>query len=392
MFARMTPARKSLRRITALAALTFLAACGAVVVPGGDVGQRVSPGATVPVALLVPSGSGQPSDELLAANLENAARMAIADLNGAEIDLRVYSTAGNPAIAADAATRAVNDGAKVILGPLYAEAANAAAVAVAGRNVNVLAFSNNPSVAGGNLFILGPTFSNTANRLAQFGTRRGLSRYLVVHGENVQGQVGRDAILNAVSANGGQVVGTLSYPLTQQAIFDAAPSITSAAQSAGADVVFTTAGPESDLPILATALRDRGLSNAETPLMGITRWDTIPQILAQPGVQNGYFALPDALRASIFETNYSANYGQRPHPLAGLAYDGIAAIGALVANGDGSLTRSALTQAQGFQGTTGVFRLLPNGMNERALAVATVRNNQVVILEAAPRRFGTGGL
>ena len=392
MFARMTPARKSLRRITALAALTFLAACGAVVGPVGDVGQRVTPGAAVPVALLVPSGSGQPSDELLAANLENAARMAIADLNGAEIDLRVYSTAGNPAIAADAATRAVNDGAKVILGPLYAEAANAAAVAVAGRNVNVLAFSNNPSVAGGNLFILGPTFSNTANRLAQFGTQRGLSRYLVVHGENVQGQVGRDAILNAVSANGGQVVGTLSYPLTQQAIFDAAPSITSAAQSAGADVVFTTAGPESDLPILATALRDRGLSNAETPLMGITRWDTIPQILAQPGVQNGYFALPDALRASIFETNYSANYGQRPHPLAGLAYDGIAAIGALVANGDGSLTRSALTQAQGFQGTTGVFRLLPNGMNERALAVATVRNNQVVILEAAPRRFGTGGL
>ena len=391
MFARMTSTRKVIGRVTALAAMAWLAACETVVPPAADSGQRIAPGSAVQVALLVPSGSGQPSDELLARNLENAARMAIADLNGAEVDLRVYSTAGNPALAADAATRAVNDGAKVILGPLYAEAANAAAVAVAGRNVNVLAFSNNPSVAGGNLFILGPTFANTANRLAQFGAGRGLSRYLVVHGENVQGQVGREAIAAAVRGNGGQVVGTLAYPLTQQGIFDLAPTIASTAQSSGADVVFTTAGPESDLPILATALRDRGLSTVESPLMGLTRWDTIPQILAQPGLQNGYFALPDASRASIFEASYTANYGQRPHPLAGLAYDGIAAIGALVANGDGALTRSALTQSQGFQGTTGVFRLLSSGLNERALAVATIRNGQVVILEAAPRRFGFGG-
>jgi hypothetical protein len=79
--------------------------------------------------------------------------------------------------------------------------------------------------------------------------------------------------------------------------------------------------------------------------------------------------------------------------LAGLAYDGIAAIGALVASGNpNALTKQALTSPQGFQGTAGIFRLLPNGLNERGLAVATIRNNQVVILEQAPRSFGRAGL
>ena len=93
-----------------------------------------------------------------------------------------------------------------------------------------------------------------------------------------------------------------------------------------------------------------------------------------------------------FEARYASIYGDAPHPLAGLAYDGIAAIGALAASGNANaLTKSALTTPQGFQGTQGIFRLRPNGLNERGLAVATVRNNQVVVLEAAPRSFGGAG-
>ena len=76
-----------------------------------------------------------------------------------------------------------------------------------------------------------------------------------------------------------------------------------------------------------------------------------------------------------------------------LAYDGIAAIGALAAAGNAdAVTKSALTQPQGFRGTSGVFRLLPNGLNERGLAVATFQENQVVILEQAPRSCGGPGL
>ena len=395
MFARLTTTRKAASRLFAFMSLVWLAACdvGGIVSPGQNTGQAIVPGAPVQVALLVPGGSGQNSDSFLASNLENAARLAISDLSGVQIDLRVYNTAGNAQQAASVAVQAVNDGAKIILGPLYGEAANAAGVAVAGRNVNVLAFSNNPTIAGGNVFVLGPTFGNTANRLVSYANRQGISRYMIVHGEDLQGQVGRDAIATAVRNAGGQIVGIESYPLSQAGIQGSAGRIAAATNNGGADAVFMTAGVNADLPILATALPEAGINPNSTRYIGLTRWDAAPQALALPGLQGGLFAIPDQGLHNLFESRYAAAYGSQPHPLSGLAYDGIAAIGALIAQGNANaLTKQALTSPQGFQGTNGIFRFRPNGLNERGLAVATIQNNQVVILEPAPRSFGGAGL
>jgi len=392
MFAGFFHRRKALAMLAALAALTACVEIGAPVAGGGTAGPPIDPSAPVQVALLVPSGSGAATDDFIARNLENAARLAISDLSGVAIDLRVYSTAGDPAQAASAAAMAVNDGASIILGPVYAEEANAAGVAVAGTGINLLAFSNNPTIAGGNVFILGPTFRNTADRLVRFGRGTGIDSYMIVHADDLQGVIGRDAIASAVRANGGTLAGVAGYPLSQQGIIAAAPQIAAAAQAAGADAVFLTAGVNADLPFVATALPEAGLSPASVRFIGLTRWNAVPQALALPGIQGGLFALPDQQMTGIFESRYSTAYGEAPHPLAGLAYDGIAAIGALVARGDrNALSRGSLTQGQGFQGTSGIFRLLPDGTSERGLAVAEVRNNQVVILAPAPRSFGGAG-
>lgn len=394
MFARLSSARKAVARLFAFLSIAWMAACapGGIASTGGNSGQRIDPNVPVQVALLIPGGSGAGSDSLLAANLENAARLAISDLNGVKIDLRVYNTGADPLQAASVATRAVDDGAKIILGPLFGEAANAAGIAVAPRNVNVLAFSNNPTIAGGNVFILGATFQNTANHLVQYASRKGISRYMIVYGDDLQGQLGRDAIANAVRNFGGQVSGSESYPLSQQGIVSSAARIAAATKAGGATAVFTTGDVAADLPILATALPEAGVDPAVTQYLGLTRWNAVPQALSLPGLQGGLFALPDQGMSSLFENRYAAAYGSKPHPLAGLAYDGIAAIGALVASGNSNaLTKEALTAPQGFQGTSGVFRLLPNGQNERGLSIATIRNNQVVILEPAPRSFGRSG-
>ncbi|WP_439153925.1 penicillin-binding protein activator [Yoonia sp.] len=393
MFARFSTARKPVARFFAFISLLWLAACDVTVAPDANTGRQINPTAPVQVALLVPGGSAQERDNLIARDFENAARLAIADIAGARIDLRVYNTGGgNPAQAAEAARAAVDDGAKIIVGPLYGEAANAAGVAVAGRNVNVLALSNNPTIAGGNVFLLGATFDNTANRLVQYGARQGINRYMVVHGNNFEGQTGRDAITNAVQRNGAQVVAIESYGLSQQGIFSATQQIVAGASSSGAQAIFMTASLNADLPILATALPDAGIDPQNTRFFGLTRWDTVPQALSLPGLQGGVFAMPDQATASLFNNRYAAAYGQQPHPLAGLAYDGIAAIGALIAQGNrDALTKAALTTPEGFRGTSGAFRLLPNGLNERALAIATIQDNQVVTLEQAPRSFGAAG-
>ncbi|TNC73011.1 penicillin-binding protein activator [Rubellimicrobium roseum] len=393
MFARVLSRRKLLGQ-AALGALALATACAPVAgpVPGGAEAPAVEPGAPVPVALLVPAGSPTESDNFVAQNLENAARLAIGDLSGVEIDLRVYATGGDPQQAAAVAQTAVAEGAAIILGPLRAEEANAVGVAVADSGVNVLAFSNNPTIAGGNVFVLGPTFRNSAERLIRYGRGQGIDRYLVAHGNDLGGTLGRDAIQAAAAANGATVTGVQTYPLSQQGIQQAASGIAAAATSTGAQAIFTTADSTVDLPFLAAALPEAGLPAGTVRMVGLTRWDVTPQVLTQPALQEGIFAIPDTTLSEAFESRYEAAYGGTPLPIAALAYDGIAAIGALAQRGGGAaLSRSALLQGQGFQGTAGIFRFLPDGTNQRGLAVATVRNNQVVILDPAPRSFAGAG-
>ncbi|MGH1454282.1 MAG: penicillin-binding protein activator [Paracoccaceae bacterium] len=393
MFAVLTPARKLIARLTVLLSALWLAACEPISInPMGNSGQKIDPNAPVPVALLVPRGSGNSGDDLLAKNFENAARLAISDLEGVKIDLRVYGTAGDPAQAQQAGLQAVADGAKIIIGPLYAESANAVAVAVANQNVNVLSFSNNTTIAGGNLFVLGPTFGNTADRLVKYAARNGKKRIMLAHDNNVAGQLGAQAIESAIAGTGAQLAGKVGYELSQQGVVAAAPKIAQAAQAGGADALFLTANTAGALPLLTQMLPEQGLPPASIQYIGLSRWDIPAQVLELPGVQGGWFALPDPNMTARFRSRYSAAFGSDPHPLGGLAYDGIAAIGALVKSGrENALTTVGLTQNAGFQGVNGIFRLRPNGTNERGLAVAQIKNKQVVVIDPAPRAFGGAG-
>lgn len=354
-------------------------------------GPKIDPNVAIPVALLIPRG-GSASDDLLAKNLENAARLAIRDLDGVKIDLRVYGTAGKASTAATAAAQAVADGAKIILGPVYGEAANAAGIEAAKAGVNVLSFSNNTTIAGGNVFVLGSTFDNTANRLVSYAKSAGKDKIVILHANDIGGQLGRNAIQQAIATNGATMAGSVEYALSQEDVRAAVPKVKSLMSSTGANALFMTANSATALPLLADLLPSAGITNSSSQYIGLTRWDVPAQTLALPGVQGGWFALPDPGASAAFASRYNDAYGERPLDIAGLAFDGVAAIGSLVKSGKkNALTGAALTQGAGFKGANGIFRLRPDGTNERGLAVATIRNNQVVLLDAAPKAFGGAG-
>ena len=193
-------ARKSLGRFAVGVTAVVLAACTPGAIMTG--GPLIDTSAPVAVALLVPSGSGQAGDEFLAQSLQNAAKLAIADLSGVKIDLRVYSTGGQPGRAQAMASQAVDEGAQIILGPVFAQEANAAGAAVASRGINVLSFSNNPDIAGGNVFVLGQTFESAAARLASYAARNGKRKLMVVHDRNTGGELGLAAIRAGASSAG----------------------------------------------------------------------------------------------------------------------------------------------------------------------------------------------
>lgn len=392
MFAFLSMIRNPLPRLAALIAalvsVLFVAACE----PVGGGGPSINTSAPVPVALLIPAGSGNSGDEVIARALRQAAQLAIGDLAGVQIDLRVYNTGSDPATAARVAVQAVDEGAKIILGPVYAEAANAVGVAVASRNVNVLSFSNNTDIAGGNVFVLGPTFDNTARRLASYATSQGRKKIFIAHDATPAGEAGRRAIASAIVRSGAALAGVVSYEFSQSGVISAVPGIVAQVRATGADALFLAADTAGSLPLLAQLLPEQGVNPALVQFVGLTRWDIPPATLSMSGVQGGWFALPDPGLNGQFQARFFAAYGEQPHPIAGLAYDGIAAIGALVKAGKAdALTKASLTQGSGFVGVNGVFRLLADGTNERGLAVAQIRNNAVVVIDPAPRSFAGGG-
>ncbi len=354
-------------------------------------GPGISQSQPVRVALFLPYGSAQPGDEIVARDLEDAARMAISDLSGASVTLTVYNTAANPTTVGAVAQKAVEDGAQIILGPVYADVAAIVGSTVASQGINVLSFSNNTSVASRNVFLLGNTFETIATRVLSYANTQGRNRIVLLSANDTAGQFAQSAVQNAARQTGVQIMQTVSYALSQNGVVQAVPEVRDAVAQTAANGIFLTSGTSGALPLFAQLLPEAGVNSQATQFMGLARWDIPVEALSLQGLQGGLFALPDPALYQRFEQKFQSIYGRTAHPLAGFGYDGIAAIGALVTSGASEFSATQLTTPSGFAGVNGIFRFRADGTNERALAVARVVDGQIQVVSPAARRFDNAG-
>jgi hypothetical protein len=98
--------------------------------------------------------------------LANASTMALMDMNASNLRITTYDTSqGAPA----AAARALADGNRLILGPLLGEEAGRGAAAR--RRVPVISFSNDYTVAGDEVFVMGTIPAQSINRVVRYARR-----------------------------------------------------------------------------------------------------------------------------------------------------------------------------------------------------------------------------
>ena len=111
----------------------------------------------------------------------------------------------------------------------------------------------------------------------------------------------------------------------------------------------------------------------------------------EPALQNGVFAALSPDSGQPFQERYQKAFETPPPGLAALAFDAVSLAAVLQLSAEPvaptAFTLPRLTQAGGFSGVTGLFRLLPKGLNQRGLALMTITANGLDTLDPAPSRF-----
>ncbi|RXG87477.1 penicillin-binding protein activator [Bradyrhizobium vignae] len=350
--------------------------------PAGPQQQATTAGTGgVKVGLILPlSAAGNAG--LAAQSMRNAAEMALAEFQNPNIQLLIKDDNGSPQGAQAGAQQAVDEGAEIILGPLFAQSVPAVAQVARTRGISVLAFSTDSSIAGRGVYLLSFLPESDVNRIVEYSASIGKRSVAVLVPDNAYGNVVEAAVKAAVPRRGGRIVAFEKYGADR-----ATPARTVAPQLGSADALFIADDGDAVVSV-ADAMTAAGANLRNIQLLGTGLWDN-PRVYASAALQGGLYAAPDPAGFRAFSGRYRTKDGGEPVRTATLAYDAVALVAALARTQGGQrFSSDVLTNPSGFAGIDGLFRFRADGTNERGLAVMKVTQGGGVAVAGSPKSFG----
>ena len=334
------------------------------------------PGASATIALLVPlsgpnAGLGQA--------LTQAAEMALFESGNQTTALVVRDTEA-PAGAGAAAQMGIDQGANILLGPVFAAHAKIVGPIAATAHVPVIAFTTDKSVAGPGLYVMGILPGLQIDRAVGYAASQGFKRIAALLPDSPYGHTVADA-LGPAAARYNAIQAQVEYYDPNAAEF------TQVVQKLAADGSFDALLiPEGGarLRSIAPLLGFYNIDTTKIKLLGSALW-TDPNLASEPSLIGAWFVAPSATAWAGFGQRYRATYASDPPRLASLAYDAMTMAATLAKLGnfsDGILTRS-----EGFSGIDGAFRFRPDGLVDRNLDIVEVRTTGFVVKDPAPKDF-----
>jgi ABC-type branched-subunit amino acid transport system substrate-binding protein len=340
----------------------------------------------VKVALILPlTASGNAG--VAAQSMKNAAEMAIAEFANPNIQLLVKDDGGNGPGAQFAAQQAIDEGAEIILGPLFAQSVQAAGQVARGRGIPIIAFSTDASVATRGVFLLSFLPESDVDRVVAYAASNGKRSFAALFPDNAYGSVAEAAFKEEVARRSARLVVAERYTIDNTKLETAVKIVAQAAASA--DAIFIPDGADA-VPLVVQSLVSNGVNTRRIQFVGTGLWDD-PRIFADPALAGGWYAAPDSSGFTAFAGRYKQRYGQDPVRTATLSYDATALVAALVKTQGGRITNEVLTNSSGFAGLDGIFRFRADGTNERGLAVMRVTPSGGQVISPAPKSFGASG-
>lgn len=373
-------------RLAALGSLALLAGCQVIPKDRAAPAPAPRPTDTAPDAGVLPTDAGRHRVALLVPmsgpnaavgqSIANAATMALLDTNAQNVRITTYDTAAG---AGPAASKAVSDGNRLILGPLLSDDVVAVAGVARPAKVPMITYSNDIGVADRDVFVLGQVPAQSIARVVSYAKAQGLNSVAAIIPTGTYGQHATAAVADAARSAGVTLAGTETYDRGNTSVASAVRRLKA---KGGFDALLVADGARISLQAAPAAKGTR--------LLGTELWNGEGSLARSAAMRGAWFAAVSDSRFGQFEQSYRKRFGATPARLATMGYDSVLLTLNVARNWKPGTVfpTTRLYDRDGFIGLDGVFRFDQRGVAERAMEVREVGAGTFTTVSPAPARFG----
>jgi ABC-type branched-subunit amino acid transport system substrate-binding protein len=294
----------------------------------------------------------------------------------------------------------------LVLGPLLAQTVTAIKPEANRSGIPVIAFSSDRTVAGDEVRLISYSPAQQARLMARFAAQEGKTKVAALVPNTPYGQEVLAAFKDEAAKQGLEFLKEVTYdpteknmskPMKTLAKLKPAPSdlqrernrLEAEFKKQGAgmeparlqrlrelrrlktdkavtfDALFLPCAAES-LPLITSQLVYNDMDSNSFYLLGTSLWDN-PRSLISKGeyMRNAFFPAAAEGPSTAFRNLYAETYGQQPHPLAILAYDGVMLASA-------SQGRHSFSPNHSYQGASGSFHFNSQNLAEHQYDIVQI--------------------
>ena len=348
----------------------------------------------IKIALLLPIGAKDNNLSKLGKSLRDAAFLAKEDLGNNLLEINTYDTYGLTQKGVLAYNLALEEKNEIIIGPFLSSVTTEIFNQFSFNTLNILSLSDDPTIVGRKIFILGDTIVNRASNLIQYAINDNNYRFALIGPVGDNNDQINSIISNKILMKGGVITFSSYYSNDISAISDLAQDVKNKIIQTSTDIIIFTGEPDKRMSYLAAELADITVNkkNKGIQIMGLTHWENSASILSEPALQKAWFTMPDQRFRSFYEDKFIKKFGYIPHPKSNLAYDAVASLGVIHKNLNNDRNDyfdkfNGLFNRNGFIGIDGIFRFNNDRIAEKELSIIQLISGKPKMLKQAKNRF-----
>ncbi len=339
----------------------------------------------------------------------NAIEMAIFQTQESKLELYIKDTEAKSDRAAKVFSELIDEGVKVVIGPLFSKSLAAIQSKVTRNNINVFALTNNINLRNKGVWIFGVDPQAQTEKVLLHALEKGSKNIAALLPQNAYGLLLFDTITSFTQANLMKTKKIEFYNFSIESQRKTAQKVSEGFEEYKLyldkikeqenkeeesneilfmekpfDSVFIAAAGQ-NLTVLSSQLQYNNVDPKIVQYLGISSWED-SSILSEPALEGGVFVTTSEMYQKKIKLIYKNSFNKEIPKIAMIAYDIVALLGSLN-NSGGNFDIYDLVNDEGYIGLRGLFRLKKNGVVERAFQLKKIKNKKFTILKKANSQF-----